>query len=507
MTPPSSARCPIMGGEKGFCHPGGTEDLLLVSREGTTFRPDTGRTRREREKAVSVPQVRPLPGLVWPEDLVQRPKVTQSLRQAGYSAFLVGSDRGPDQVRTANIFPLSGMGRETRPGAGSCPEGARLKPNDLCCPPRVSGYGYQARAALVGALVEDGCLEVAGEVAHCSSFILGAGRGMTLHENEEGRRHLGGMNHCGRACCPICGPYLMAKRMEALHPVAERLAEDEGLRFFYLVMTIRHKKGGRFRELVRILRLCQRNLVQNRAKWRKVIEGHIRVLESTHTRNGHHPHENMILAADAGIDADAFFAWLQKQFEKTARKHKRTAEWAEVGQDGTPHPWWSEIPRDELGKVVNYLGSDEKMGRPPAALREALGSAHKHQPLWAMEPRAFAEVWTESKGLRWFDVGGVFRTVATDKTDEELNEERVETAPAIGYVPRDVFRTWTGAEKRDRQAVLVDRTLMKAQALEYLVAVGGVVGPPPEPDWGVSEARPAESDDPPDGDFDERDLE
>jgi hypothetical protein len=101
-----------------------------------------------------------------------------------------------------------------------------------------------------------------------------------------------------------------------------------------------------------------------------------------------------------------------------------------------------------------------------------------------MPSKAFAEVWRESKGLRWFGVSGCFKTAETDKTDEEINKERQEDRPTIGYVPRDVFRSWAGEEKRDRQCVLVDRTLSVGQRLEYLCAVGGILGPPPIPDWG-----------------------
>jgi hypothetical protein len=177
-----------------------------------------------------------------------------------------------------------------------------------------------------------------------------------------------------------------------------------------------------------------------------------------------------------------------------------------VGNKGQDHPWWSEIPRDQLGKVLNYLGSDDKQGRPPAALREALGAAHKHQPIWAIEPKAFAEVWVESKGVHWFGVGGCFKTEETAKSDEEISEEREVVAPAIGYVPKDVFAKWTPEEKRDRQTVLVDRTLTKPQKLIFLVAVGGVLGPPPVPDWGTETPRQAKPDDDPLDDRCEHDL-
>lgn len=432
----------------------------------------------------AIPQIRPIPGLVPREHLVPRPKVELPRKGARFDLL----ERQADQVPTPHVFGLPELGAAAAPD--TCPGGAGLKPNEQCCPPRVAGFGYSAKAALVSALLEAEKGEVAGEVARCSSFLLHGKREVTLHEADGGGRHFGGLNHCGRVTCPVCGPYLMAKRMEALTPVTERVALDEGLRFFYLVLTLRHRKGGRFRSIVKVLRECQRELIQNRSRWRPVVAGWIRVMETTYGRNGHHPHENMILAINAEQDPDAFFAWIQEKFEAAARKRNRTADWAAEGKDGRPHPWWSEIDREELAKVLHYFGKDEKMGRPPAALREAMGQAHKHQPVWSIPAEAFAEVWMESKGLRWFGVGGVFKTDETDKTDEELSEEREEVAPVIGHIPREVWAAWTPEERRDRQAVLTDRSLTRPQILEYLVACGGVEGPPPEPDWGDAGAGP-----------------
>ena len=461
--------------------------------------PPHARPRKFRGFPAVHPQVRPLPGLITPEKLAPVYVPPEFQAQAKPRSFLWPHLVDPEPEHQAedqvvHQFVLPGMGGETVPSPETCPEGACLIPYEHCCQPsetRVSGYGYSARAALVAALYEDKEEGVARQVAHCASFILHGQREMTLHESEPGKTHLSGLNHCGRIPCPICGSYIMARRLEALSPVMERLSLDKNLRFFYVVMTLRHHLGGRFRQLVRVLRACQRKLVQNKKHWRANIEGWIRVLETTWSKNGHNPHENLVLAAHSDLDAEAFMDWLEKTFAKEAMKHGRTAEWAKVGKDGEPHPWWREVPREELVQTMNYLGSDEKMGkRAPAALREELGGAHKHQPVWCMPSKPFAEVWDESKGMRWFGVGGIFKTAETDKTDEEINDEREETKPAIGYVPQDVFRTWTGRELRDRQAILTDRTLTTAQKLEYFVAVGGILGPPPAPDWGDRAAPP-----------------
>ena len=370
-------------------------------------------------------------------------------------------------------------GVATPPVEPNRPEGAVLIRYGQCCNPtgpRVQGSGYMAKAALVDALVEDGAGEAAGEVARCGSFILKFAGALTLHESDSGGRFLGGLNHCGRNPCPVCGPYIMTQRIAALRPVVKRLSQDPGLRFFFVVLTLRHRKGARFKDLVKVLRACQRGLVQDKGHWGKVVRGWIRMMENTYGKNGHHPHENLILAVDASLDTVKFFTWLEEKFAKTAKKYERTAAWAPG--------WCREVPREELMTVVNYLGADDKLGRAPGALREALGAPYKHQPLWAIPSRPFEEIWFDSKGFRWFGTGGLFKGTDADKTDEEISEVRNHDKPTIAHVPDDVYLTWTPREKRDRQAVMVDRSLSMEQVIVYVLAIGGKIGPKPDLYWG-----------------------
>lgn len=370
-----------------------------------------------------------------------------------------------------------------RQGCGCPPEGGANRASgpvsttyDQCghaAVTRVSGWGHQARAALVDALREANEPEVAREVAGCSSFLLG-GSAVTVHQVEGDRRHLGGLNHCGRNLCPICAPYLSARRLEALEPVAARLAADEGLRHFMVVLTLRHRLGAAWRPLVAVLRAMQRRVTAHR-RWKGQVEGFVRLLESTFGRNGHHPHEHLLVSirADEGWDPAEFFAWVQETCEGVARKADRTTEWREG--------WWSEVPRERLVQATTYLAADaEKQGTLPA-LYEATSTATKHQPIWAIPAPAFAEVWTASKGMRWFGVGGCWKTTETDATDEALNEEREEVGQVVAHIPGEVWRSWKPQERRDRCAVITDRGVPWRELQEVLQAWGCVLGPPPDP--------------------------
>ncbi|OIQ79486.1 hypothetical protein GALL_387750 [mine drainage metagenome] len=137
---------------------------------------------------------------------------------------------------------------------------------------------------------------------------------------------------------------------------------------------------------------------------------------------------------------------------------------------------------ERLVAAATYGFSSEKLGTS-SVLAEVHCSASKHQPLWSIPPRAYAEVYRDSKGMRWYSVGGCWKTKATARTDEELEQERQETGTVIAHIPRDVWKAWTPRERRDRRAIVYDPSLTDSQALVCLLAWGAVEGAPPEPAW------------------------
>lgn len=354
-------------------------------------------------------------------------------------------------------------------------------------PSRVTGWGPGAQASLVDELLGVGQIEVAGLVARCCASPLASCGVISVVERPDGKRSVAGLCHCGRMLCAICAPYLMGRRLEGLEPLALKLASDSGLRHFLLTLTVRHYLGADWKELVVALRKMQTAIRQGH-QWRDMVEGYIRLLESTFGKNGHHPHEHLLVSirADQAWDPTPFFTWIENLCTKQAAKADRSCVWA-TDDKGKPL-WWSEVQPERLVAAVRYYAEGDKMGTStPSALREVSSAATKHQPIWTIPGRAYAEVYRGSKNMRWFAVAGVWASEDTAKTDEELNEEREVEGETIAHIPVDVWNGWTPAERRDRMAIIYDRTVTREQVLIFLLACGALAGPPPDP-WAEAAA-------------------
>jgi hypothetical protein len=275
----------------------------------------------------------------------------------------------------------------------------------------------------------------------------------------------------------------MGRRLEALEEIGAELARDEALRHFMVVISIRHRRGAPWKVLVNALRKMQA-AVRRGHPWRSVVVGFIRLLESTYRHaNGHHPHEHIVVSMRVGEDFNAaeFFEWVQTVCKRNARKARRSCDF--MGK------WWSEIPRERLGKALRYFGKADKMGTSDVPddssnpLHE-LSTTTKHQPLWCIPPYAYAQVWRESYRMRWFGVGGVWNSKLTAKTDEELDQEREETGDVIAHIPRSVWLFWPPKLRREIRTMVADRTLGDTQVVDRITSLGGVAGTPPIPDWG-----------------------
>lgn len=359
----------------------------------------------------------------------------------------------------------------------SCPN------DDKQSPPKVTGYGPQAQAALVEALLEAGEKKVAAKVDKCGARPIPLAEYVEVVSRGHRKRHMSGLCHCGRfQLCPCCTPYQMAKRLDALTALAEQLAADSELRFFMAVTSVRHRFGARWRTLVDALREMMDALRQGHT-WREVGVGYIRLLETTFGKNGHHPHEHLLLTLRVPPEWDPkpFFEWIQSLCERQAEKAGRTCAF----QPG----WWSEVHRDKLVQSIQYFGASDKMGTHAGSALMEFSTSTKHTPTWCIPAKAYAEVYLASCRLRWFGVGGVWKNKQTDKTDEELERERVSEGERIAHIWSRIYRSWSPWERRLRRAVIHDRALTDQQVVEYVVTTcGGGVGPAPEtvpaPKWG-----------------------
>jgi hypothetical protein len=270
----------------------------------------------------------------------------------------------------------------------------------------------------------------------------------------------------------------MANRVAGIEVIAARLAADEGLRHFMVVISVRHHLGAAWKPLVKALRAMQ-TAMRKGDQWKQLVAGYLRLLESTYGRNGHHPHEHILISlrVDEDWDPTAFFDWIESICARQARKAGRTTDW----QKG----WWSEVPRECLVKAIRYLAEADKMGTSIPVLREIASAASKHQPIWTIKPKAFAEIWRESKGMKWFGVGGCWASKDLLKTDGELNDERQEVGRVVAHIPVDTWRNWTPKERRDRLSIITNRAIPWPELVPELLAWGGILGIPVDPWEGV----------------------
>jgi hypothetical protein len=302
-------------------------------------------------------------------------------------------------------------------------------------------------------------LHNAGEaLARCGTKAL-AGEGTVDVRSDGKSRHFSGLAYCGRALCPNCGPFSAARRREALEALVP-LVSATGGRSFHVVLTLRHHMGVRWKDLSSAVKGVFRTMRQCRT-WGDSVAGFVRSDETTYGRNGHHFHSHLLVTLKPGADADALKEWIEDYWQVRAREHGRTADW----HDG----WWSEVAPADLLAVVRY-GTKQAAQEPSQTLShvlagEVLGGASKRGSApWDLPPVAYAEVWHDSKGYRWFGVGGCWKSaqVKAVESEEGAAEARETHGEVIGSVPREDWRRLPRELRRWVRGLAANRALSDA---------------------------------------------
>ena len=309
-----------------------------------------------------------------------------------------------------------------------------------------------------------GYTDVASQVGRCcSNGIQRKNKRRPIVITEcNGRRSISGLQHCKRVPCPICAPFLEAKRLQALQPALDRATSNPGIRLFSLVLTLKHSKADPWLVLVSTLKAAQRQLVQGNP-WRNAVLGWIRQLESTYGRYGHHPHLHLIIAINPEVDSKKFFDWVESKCSAVFEGMGRESKWAQG--------WYRPIHADDLTKEVGYLGAIGKVAAVP--------NQKKHTPLWLLPPGAFAEIYTDSKGLHWFDVGGIFAKSTIDKQTSLSGANPEVERVTIGWMSPSKWSRWT-KEGDDLLEVVADWRIDREAFLSVWVSAGGHAGFPPD---------------------------
>lgn len=266
-------------------------------------------------------------------------------------------------------------------------------------------------------------------------------------------RYIGGMCHCGKSICPLCLPYQDALRAEKLKKQAEQVVKL-GLRHYLFTSTIRHHYGAEFRVLVDAERAVWRQMIGSRF-WKKAVEGFAWKLEpGFSSANGHHPHKHCIVTLKAGVDDLAFSEKVRSFWEDRLKKLGRSCDWKEG--------WWVEIPgTNDVDRMIGYICK---------SIREVTGTSHKHNAPWLLPVDAYVEVFTTSRNVRWFGVGGCWRTKETQKCEKEeiLEQERGKDDEVLVTIPAQVWKEMTFAQKFAVKDVVYDREIDDAACVEVV---------------------------------------
>ena len=270
-------------------------------------------------------------------------------------------------------------------------------------------------------------------VARCGLDRI-AERVQIVRDAATGRAHYRGVLTCGSVwCCPVCAPRIGHERADQITALVAA-HEQAGGRVYLLSLTTRHGLGDDLQELRRGVSNAWRKLTQSKQwkKWRGRVDciGDVRALETTHGRNGWHPHLHVLLftrALDPKLEA-SWDDWLSEAWQ--------SAVYRALGEEHVPstaHGTDLTLARDSkyLVKLGLELAGDD--GRKEAAHGNrtvwqladdvTLHGAERDAELW----RAYALGMVGARQLTWsrgLRQRAIALAVDVDATEEQLAEER-----------------------------------------------------------------------------------
>jgi hypothetical protein len=295
-----------------------------------------------------------------------------------------------------------------------------------------------------------------------------------------------GIQHCNRRLCPVCGLRIAVRRILKLQQQAKWVGAQYPLALHVTgALTCRHHDGNDPRQKFDALSALfdewkKQDWVSGRRKGGKTLKdkvllGYFMTAEDTYGANGHHAHLQFGASLDVPADLDpegrkGFFEAFRKRsrewFEENAPRFGITCEWKED---------WMDTSKSSVDAVVRYVVKGEKekalsdlMGRElnrkealtklrlekEAAVAAISGDVDRltreatlgqlkldrtGTSFFDMPVIEQVRLWNATKGMRWFRVGGIWRTAETEKSDETLAEEDETAGEEIAAIAPEVW--------------------------------------------------------------------
>lgn len=259
--------------------------------------------------------------------------------------------------------------------------------------------------------------EVAHKLGLCGNVVVGD-KAVEVCSLGNEIRTIKNLIYCNKITCPKCAVYISQERIEKLEPVLARIIEEGQYNLFFVTFTLRHRKGARFKDLKKALYKVSSGMI--RTRWfDKSVAGYVKNLEVTDGVNGIHPHLHSVVALPKSVDAMEFARKVKGYWERRAKKEGRSCDWSKMNGK-----WCKPIRVKDLERVIKYFTAYKQPSqlKDYNILDEVLSSKQKDKNLWNMDPRAYCEVYIESKGTRWYSTSGIF------KVGDEVEESNVVNA-------------------------------------------------------------------------------
>lgn len=362
-----------------------------------------------------------------------------------------------------------GVGRGSAPpkAVAPAPPGSLGKHSEI-----VSSPPPDARLRDRFALQRDAALLLPGErVAKCGHDVIGSNVQILRHK--DGGTFYGNLFTCGSLwVCPVCAAKITEKRRQELVASVEAWKASGGT-VSLLTLTAPHRLGEPLRDLLsrftKARRSFRKSMAYVRAAEASGLAGTVRALEVTYGANGWHVHSHEILFSRGATrpDADVLLpvwqtACIRSGF-KAPNGHGLSVE------DGSKAAEYASKwgAAEELTKA--HVKRGKEGGRTPwDLLRDGGAGDRQAAALFVQYAGQFKGkkqlVW--SKGLR--DLLGL----GSERTDEELAEERVEDAVVIATLTRDEWGVVVANDLR-AEVLLIAREEGAAGVWRLLSMCGG----------------------------------
>lgn len=227
------------------------------------------------------------------------------------------------------------------------------------------------------------------------------------------KQRLHSANFCRNRMCPMCA-WRKSRRagVDAMKIVNELLIRKSSFCFIFLTLTIPNVEKNLGDSIDEMLGNAWRKL-RNRKAFKESIEGYMRAFEITvnESQQSFHPHMHVLLV----VDSDYFYSdkYLNHDF------------WLRT--------WNDVMGRDDIKFVNIKTANAADQQEQSSMICEMAKYMTKFNDLYDIEDedfkmRAFKEIYTGTRGRRFFEYGGILRQIQRElniKNPDDLSSEEL----------------------------------------------------------------------------------